>query len=724
LEALFFAALDKCTMVQRAAFLESACAGDAELRRQVEKMLDAHPNLGDFLKRPVVEQLGAALGTSGDDENGALDFLEPATRPDSLGRLGHFEVMEVLGQGGFGIVYRALDDSLQRVVAIKVLAPQLATTSPARKRFLREARASAQVRHENVVHVYAVEEKPLPYLAMEFIPGETLQQRLDRVGPLEVPEILRIGQQIAKGLAAAHAMDLIHRDIKPANVLIETSPQDHVKITDFGLARAANDASLSCSGAVVGTPMYMSPEQARGESFDHRADLFSLGSVLYVMATGRPPFRANNTPAVLRRVVEDQPRPIREVIPEVPEWLCGIVAKLHAKDPVARFQTAREVADLLADCEAKLKAHQEVPNIFAAHSVPLADRRTSNGLTSPTREPGMVRRKRWMAAAVVLVPILALAMSALAITENAGMTHWFRGRQPLPDSNQSFVEPKPPLQIAQHQTSPSVLSVQELRLLSVAPLDAAQAQKLQAAWARRLGVPIETTSNIGMKLILIPPLGEEFPSAYCLGKYEVTQGEWQQVMADSPSNFGPKNPTVAGMDTSNFPVEQVSWFDSVEFCNKLSESEGLQPWYELTVTRRSGAAIEEAEVKILGGSGYHLPTDSQWIHASRAGTNTKYHFGDSDEDLLEYAWINESRTHAVGTKKPNAFGLYDMQGNVWEWCADESPTDPTDLQGASRRVFRGGSWNGNSEYCEASYFFMRVPSDRICGGGLRIARAP
>src|SRR4029077_11179695 len=148
-------------------------------------------------------------------------FLAPPRRPDSLGRIGHYEVLEVLGRGGFGIVFRAFDDALQRVVAVKVLAPQMAATSPARKRFLREARASAQVRHENVVQVYAVEEKPLPYLVMEFIPGETLQQRLDRVGPLEVPELLSIGRQIAEGLAAAHATGLIHRDIKPGNVIIE-----------------------------------------------------------------------------------------------------------------------------------------------------------------------------------------------------------------------------------------------------------------------------------------------------------------------------------------------------------------------------------------------------------------------------------------------------------------------------------------------------------------------
>jgi serine/threonine protein kinase/Leucine-rich repeat (LRR) protein len=441
-EALFFAALELGSAVERAAYLDSACGSDAELRRQVEKLLRAHPRVGDFLRTPAVEQFATAPepgdatqeldaptdgpgalpaerkghiqaqgegGRSLDEGDGGLAFLQPATQPGSLGRIGHYEVLEVLGRGGFGIVLRALDEALERVVALKVLAPQLAVTSPARKRFLREARLSARVRHENVVQVYAVEEQPLPYLVMEFIPGETLQQRLDRTGPLPVLEVLHLGRQIAGGLAAAHATGLIHRDIKPANILLErgcvSAPSvAHVKISDFGLARAADDASSSQSGLVAGTPMYMAPEQAQGEALDHRADLFSLGSVLYTMCTGRPPFRAKSALSVLKRVAEETPRPIREIIPEVPQWLCDLIGRLHAKKPEDRFASAQEVADLLT-----------------RH---LAEAREEGG---PRKEEtkqkndssSSFRGRRWAAVAGALL----LLLGCLGFTEASGVTN-------------------------------------------------------------------------------------------------------------------------------------------------------------------------------------------------------------------------------------------------------------------------------------------------------------
>ena len=377
---IFLEAAELPDEAARAVYLDRACCGDAALRGRVEALLRSHDPAGSFLGSPAVklsesnvetQKFGVDRGATPDDgvkHADDLQFLSPSTRPDSLGRLGHYEMLQVLGRGGFGIVFRAFDDILQRVVAVKVMAPQIATLSPARKRFLREARSSAAVRHDNVVHIYEVGEQPLPYLVMEFVPGETLQQKLDRSGPLEIPEVLRIGRQIAEGLAAAHASDLIHRDIKPSNILLEGGSQK-VKITDFGLARAADDASISQSGVVAGTPMFMAPEQALGHQIDQRADLFSFGSVFYQMVSGRPPFRAPSALAVLKRVAEEPPRPIQEIIPETPHWLCGIITRLHAKNPDDRFQSARELADLLADCERQLatqKTVKKIPRIPAA----------------------------------------------------------------------------------------------------------------------------------------------------------------------------------------------------------------------------------------------------------------------------------------------------------------------------------------------------------------------
>jgi serine/threonine protein kinase len=180
----------------------------------------------------------------------SLDFLAPATSAGTLGWLAHYEVLEVLGSGGFGIVLKALDSKLRRVVALKVLTPALASDGVSHERFLREARAAAAVRHEHVVTIYAVEEEPVPFLALEYIAGLTLQEKLDRCGPLPLAELLRLGKEIAEGLAAAHAQGMVHRDVKPRNILLEGAGE-RVKITDFGLARAVDDDSVTQSGVIL-----------------------------------------------------------------------------------------------------------------------------------------------------------------------------------------------------------------------------------------------------------------------------------------------------------------------------------------------------------------------------------------------------------------------------------------------------------------------------------------
>ncbi len=275
-------------------------------------------------------------------------FLDPPYDPTHLGQLGRYGILEVLRRGGMGWVFKAVDPKLNRIVAIKVIAPQLAGSSAARQRFAREAHAVGAIRHAHVIDVYSVEEtsEGVPYLVMAFIDGMSLQERLDQNGALPLRDVLRIGRHIAEGLAAAHARGLIHRDIKPGNILLETST-NRALVSDFGLARAVDDVSLTQSGVAAGTPQYMSPEQARGESADQRGDLFSLGSVLYAMCTGHPPFRAKANLAVLNQICEATPQPIREINPGIPEWLVGVIAKLHAKRPEDRFASVAEVATAL-----------------------------------------------------------------------------------------------------------------------------------------------------------------------------------------------------------------------------------------------------------------------------------------------------------------------------------------------------------------------------------------
>ena len=330
-----------------------------------------------------------------------LELLHPTDDPRMLGRIGGYEVAGVIGSGGNGVVLKGHDPSLNRFVAIKVLAPHLASGGAARARFAREAVAAAAVMHENVIAIHGVEEHAgLPFLVMPYVRGTSLQKRIDQNGPLGLLEILRIGMQVAAGLAAAHAQGLVHRDIKPANILLADGVE-RVTITDFGLARAVDDASMTRSGLIAGTPQFMSPEQARGEAIDPRSDLFSLGSVLYAMATGHPPFRAESSYGVLRRICESAPRAIRESNPAIPDWLGRLVDRLLEKEPGKRFQSSAEVADLLARCV----AHVQQPD-----AQPLPDELQETPVPSPSR-------RRWLVAAVVLA---AVTLLAVAITSPQG----------------------------------------------------------------------------------------------------------------------------------------------------------------------------------------------------------------------------------------------------------------------------------------------------------------
>ncbi len=327
-----------------------------------EVLLDAIVRSYELKSEAETNQHSETLATSDtkqssdfDEQQPPLDFLGPAQQADELGRLGSYRVLEVMGAGGMGLVFRAEDLDLQRQVALKVMMPRISSRATSKERFLREARAAAAIDHDNVVQIFQVgEDAGVPFIAMQYLHGESLQTRQKREGKLPQTAVVRIGREVAEGLAAAHDKRLIHRDIKPDNIWLEAG-RDRAKILDFGLARShEEDAGLTQTGVVVGTPKYMAPEQVNGETADERSDLFSLGSVLYHLATGQEPFRGKNLTSILIAVSQANFPKIESVASDLHPALSGLISRLLARDPEDRPQSAEEVAQTLADIESQL----------------------------------------------------------------------------------------------------------------------------------------------------------------------------------------------------------------------------------------------------------------------------------------------------------------------------------------------------------------------------------
>ena len=340
-------------------------------------------NQGDTMGEAT--QGGGPTAASPDER---FDFLAPAQRPDELGRLGAYRVLKVLGRGGMGVVFLAEDAQLQRPVALKVMLPEIAQKATARERFLREGRAAAGIEHDHIVTIHHVsEENGVPFLVMPLLKGESLDDRLKQGEQPALAEILRLGREIAAGLAAAHGHGLIHRDVKPANIWLDAGADGRVKILDFGLARPTQDEThLTHSGVIVGTPSFMAPEQASGKVIDGRADLWSLGCVLYRLCTGRLPFQAPDMMATLMQAALEPATPPRQLNPGVPPALDDLVMRLLAKDPKDRPASAQAVVEEIRKLEHRLSAIERGE--------------FTQEITTPVMPS---RRRRWLAAAVLFL---------------------------------------------------------------------------------------------------------------------------------------------------------------------------------------------------------------------------------------------------------------------------------------------------------------------------------
>jgi serine/threonine protein kinase len=348
----------------------------------------------------------------------AAQVLSPPRQSDELGRLGPYRVLKLLDAGGMGMVFLAEDPRLQRRVALKVMKPTIPAAEDARQRFLREARAAAALRHDNIVTIYEVSgDARIPWFAMELLEGQSLHRRLAGGQRLSAGEAVAIGRQIAQALALAHARGLIHRDIKPANIWLEM-PTGRVKILDFGLARSdSDDSQLTRTGVFIGTPAYMAPEQARGEKVDHRCDLFSLGCVLYHMLAGSSPFRGKDTMAVLTALIEHSPPSLPSVGVQVPASLDRLIGDLLAKDPPSRPRSAMEVDAILERVQGELMNGQPAKDLIPeVHPFVWPGRAPgSDSAGRAHRVPGRASRNLLIAAgivaAVLLISLLGLAVA-------------------------------------------------------------------------------------------------------------------------------------------------------------------------------------------------------------------------------------------------------------------------------------------------------------------------
>jgi len=351
--------------------------------------------------------------------------------PGEVGVLGPYRIVKELGKGGMGAVYLAVDTRLDRELALKVMLQSFAADPAAKERFLREAKAVAKVSHDHVVTIFEADERDgVPYIAMQFLQGAPLDEYLKKKGSPGVAQCVRIVREAALGLAAAHARGLVHRDIKPANLWLE-APHGRVKVLDFGLAKPiGSDSELTKSGAVVGTPAYMSPEQARGQKVDARTDIFSLGAVLYRLLTGRNPFLGEHIMAVLTALAVEEPTPVCELNPDVPEPLARVVHRMLAKNPDARPQTAHEVAELLRSATERPAAAGPTPLPVVVHTLsvsvapesafadlfPSADPTEAEPArpAEPAREP-QPRGNRALPLAGAAVLAVVLGAAALAV---------------------------------------------------------------------------------------------------------------------------------------------------------------------------------------------------------------------------------------------------------------------------------------------------------------------
>jgi formylglycine-generating enzyme required for sulfatase activity/serine/threonine protein kinase len=646
-----------------------------------------------------------------------------------------YEILEELGRGGMGVVYKARQLSLNRIVALKMILAGPHADPQLLARFRVEAEAIARINHPNIVQIYEVgQHKDTPFLTLEFLEGGSLSRRLDAT-PQPARWCAEICEKLARAVHAAHQQGIIHRDLKPANVLLASSGSnsgrgttvpkvspmpdrgkageggaqsplarsDEPKLTDFGLAKRIESADgLTVTGQVVGTPSYMSPEQAEGNSrlLGPKSDVYSLGAILYEMLTGRPPLKGPTHLATLHQVKHDDPLAPRRLQPGIPRDIETICLKCLQKEPTKRYSSAEDLAEDLR----RFLSNETIvarPAGSLERGVKWARRRpavAALGVVSALTLTGFIGGGLWYNAQ--LDTALRTARTNEAVADKA--------RKDAEDSLEARGRAYEAL-ARERRRSPDEEKENDAR---DAERNRAQ-ERFKKALVEGKALRLDLGGGVRLELLLIstgkfmmgsPDIEKDcgpderrhevtVSNPFYMGIYEVTQEQYEKVMGQNPSYF---------IEIRN-PVDSVSWDDAQKFCQQLSAS-----------ARRL----------------VRLPTEAEWEYACRAGTTTRFHTGNDDSSLDPIGWWkgnSQSKTHPVGGKGPNDWGLYDMHGNVWEWCGDwysEYPkTAVADGQGPATglsRVVRGGSCYVTTGSCRSANRDSEPPGSRYSDLGFRV----